>query len=441
MCKFILTAGLLTLLAITTPDAFAQATTPQRDTQKETQIWNELAALSPASVETFKQATEALDRGDAKEAVRLYTEVFKKVQNWDVINRRLGLVLMEEGQMSEGLAYLRKAVDLKRSPENLISLAQMMAYPNEHTEGSQLDKEKALLLAVEANAKKTDQTDAGYPGLMAQLALELDRKQEFRSAVNELVARHPDLMVTHFYNAILAANDEQWATAKSEIERAGQMGLPANVVEDFLNSGVRSKVNAWRYFLIAVFVVLAWAAGLLLLFILGGILSKRTLRELSTADPNTPISAEHQKLRSLYRKVINIAGLYYYISIPVVIVLILGVSGAIIYAIFLGGTIPIKLVLILGIGAIVTVYQMIRSLFVRQKAEDPGRALEEKEAPGLWALSKEVAATVGTRPVTEIRVTPGTEVAVYERGGFRERIQDKAERILLIGVGVLNDFK
>src|SRR5438132_8699795 len=118
----------------------------------------------------------------------------------------------------------------------------------------------------------------------------------------------------------------------------------------------------------------------------------------------------------------------------------LGISGAIIYAVMLGGTIPIRPVLVLGIGALVTVYQMIRSLFMRQEVEDPGRALLEKEAPGLWALSKDVATTVGTRAVTEIRVMPGTEVAVYERGSFRERMQDKAERILLIGVGVLNDF-
>src|SRR4051812_11832140 len=225
MYKYVLTVALF-LLAASAPEGFAQAPQPQqRDLQKETQIWKELASISPTSVETFKQATAAMDRGDAKEAVRLYGEVMKKAQNWDVINRRLGLASVEAGQTAEGLTYLRKAVDLKRSPENLISLAQMMAYPDEKTEGSQLDKEKALLLAVEANAKKTDQADPSYPVLTAQLALELDREQEFRAAVNELVSRHQDLMPTHYYNAILAAADKQWVTAKSEIERAGQMGL------------------------------------------------------------------------------------------------------------------------------------------------------------------------------------------------------------------------
>mgnify|MGYP003701053963 CR=1 FL=1 len=265
---------------------------------------------------------------------------------------------------------------------------------------------------------------------------------DFRVATKELVSRHQDLMVTHYFNAILAAADSQWVTAKQEIERAGQMGLPTEVVESFLvDTGIRTRERAWRYAYIAGIVVLAWVIGLALLFVIGGILSKRTLRGLETTDPETLVSPEHDKLRSVYRKVINVAGLYYYVSIPVVILLIVGVTGAIVYGIMSGGgTIPIKLVLVLVIGAAITVFQIIKSLFTRQKQEDPGRELLETEAPGLWALSREVAGTVGTRPVTEIRVTPGTEVAVYERGSFRERMQDHAERILLVGVGVLNGF-
>ena len=83
---------------------------------------------------------------------------------------------------------------------------------------------------------------------------------------------------------------------------------------------------------------------------------------------------------------------------------------------------------------------MIRSLFLKIESEDPGRPLLEGEAPGLWALVREVAETVRTRPVDEIRVTPGTEMAVYERGSFKERIQDRAPRILILGVATLNGF-
>jgi Peptidase family M48 len=105
------------------------------------------------------------------------------------------------------------------------------------------------------------------------------------------------------------------------------------------------------------------------------------------------------------------------------------------------GRIPIKLVAILGIGGLITIYTMVRSLFLKIESGDPGRSLTYDEAPALWDLTRTVAATVNTRPVDEIRITPGTELAVYEKGTWRERSQDKAQRILILGIGVLNDFK
>jgi hypothetical protein len=88
----------------------------------------------------------------------------------------------------------------------------------------------------------------------------------------------------------------------------------------------------------------------------------------------------------------------------------------------------------------ITTYMMIHSLFVRRGQEDPGRPLKPEEAPGLWSLAREVAGRIETRPVDEIRITPGTDMAVYERGSFRDRAQDKGRRILLLGIANLNGF-
>src|SRR4030095_4082155 len=136
----------------------------------------------------------------------------------------------------------------------------------------------------------------------------------------------------------------------------------------------------------------------------------------------------------------NVAGVYYYISIPVVAFLVLAIAGSITYGFVMAGGVPIKLVFILAFGAVVTVYKMIRSLFIKIESEDPGRPLREDESPQLWALVREVAQTVGTRAVDEIRITPTTDMAVYERGSFKERMQDRAHRILILGVGTLNGF-
>jgi Zn-dependent protease with chaperone function len=104
------------------------------------------------------------------------------------------------------------------------------------------------------------------------------------------------------------------------------------------------------------------------------------------------------------------------------------------------GHIPIKLILVIDVGAVVTSYKMIRSLFIKIQQEDPGRALSYDEAPGLWDLARKIAETVETRPVDEIRLTPGIDVAVYERGSRREKSNDQAHRILILGAGVLNGF-
>jgi Zn-dependent protease with chaperone function len=145
-------------------------------------------------------------------------------------------------------------------------------------------------------------------------------------------------------------------------------------------------------------------------------------------------------LRRYYRRLINIAGAYYYISIPFVIFLVLAVTAAIVYGFLVLGHIPIKLVAILVIGAIVTVYKMIHSLFVRVSSEEPGRSLSPEEAPGLWNLTREVAEKLGTRPLDAIRVTPGTEMAVYERGSYWDRRKGLGRRTMVMGLGLLPGF-
>jgi len=163
----------------------------------------------------------------------------------------------------------------------------------------------------------------------------------------------------------------------------------------------------------------------------------------SCAHPQARISSLSSReafVRSLYRKLITFAGSFYYISLPFVTVLVLGLAAGIIYGFLMIGRIPIKLAAILVIGAIVTVFKMVQSLFVKVSDAQPGRELRPDEAPKFWELTHEVADKLGTRPLDQIRVTPGTEMAVYEHGTRKERRQDKAQRTLLVGVGLIPGF-
>ncbi len=443
---------LIAIIAILIAMTFAQQgqsqpalqAAPGRDMNREKNIWEALEKVAPKSVETFKVATEAFDKGENAQAAKLYSQVMEKAPGFDPVYRRLGSALVLSGKREEGLSYLERAIELNPSPENLATLARLLDSPGEGSQSSRFDKLRALEYAKKALAayqaqKRNDDPD--YAITVAQLAFEVEQIDEARSAVNTLVSSHPNLMQTRYFLAILAAFNEDWQKAEEEIILAQRLGLSAETAQHFLDSGVHARAQTWRYLRYSLYLVLAWIVGLASLFTLGKIFSNFTLRSIEEADPNGSTSAKEISLRSRYKRLINIAGVYYYISLPVVIFLVLAVAGSIIYSFFMLGRIPIKLTLVVIIAALVTIFKMIRSLFVKIQSEDPGRALKPEEAPGLWDLTREVAEAVGTRPIDEIRVTPGCDLAVYEKGGFREKLHDRANRILILGVGALNGMR
>ena len=430
-----------------TQQGWAQASpqiAPGRDMNREKVIWQGLEKVAPTSVETFKAATEAFDKQDYEQAVKLYRQVIEKAPGFDHVYRRLGSALALTGKNEEGMRYLERAYELNPSPENMSTLASFLNGAGEGGRSSQNDKLRAMDLAKKALAAYQAQNrsdDPNYALNLAQIAFGLENIKEARAAVNALAASHPDLMQTHFFLAIIAANDEDWEKAEAEIKLAQSLGLPAEDAQRFLDSGVQTRAQTWRFVHYSLYLVGAWVVGLALLFTLGKLFSNFTLRSIEETDPNDATSAKEISLRGRYKRLINVAGVYYYISLPVVIFLVLLVTGSILYAFFMIGRIPIKLALIIIVAAVVTIYKMIRSLFVKITSEDPGRALKPEEAPGLWELTREVAQAVGTRPIDEIRVTPGCDLAVYEKGGFREKLQDHAKRILILGVGGLNGMR
>lgn len=104
------------------------------------------------------------------------------------------------------------------------------------------------------------------------------------------------------------------------------------------------------------------------------------------------------------------------------------------------GQVPIKLVVLAGFLVLATLFAILKSLFVRVEDQDPGEKLDWAQAPKLRRLVEEVAGRSGTRPIDNVYLTPGTELAVFERGGLRARLAGTTERCLILGVGVLDGF-
>ena len=409
-----------------------------RDMKREGEIEQELAKINPALVEPFRAARIAFDQDDYAGSEGWLREVCTKAPAFDAAARRLGASLVRQGKRAEGLGFCEKAVTLNRSTENLLSLAYCLI--PETPDGSLTNETRAMQLLRECRAMPGG-TDLDVLAFTAQVALRLNSMTEFRTAVELLRQKHPQAMLTHYLTAIEAANDGHWMRAEKEIKAAQELGLPHQAAQSFLDSGVHSRALGWRIAYYVAAITGIWIGGLVLLYAVGVLLSRLTLRQVEVADIQVKVSGGERRLRQIYRAVLNLAGVYYYLSLPVVIVMVITIVAGVMFGFLLVGWIPIKLMLILGIGALVTVVTMVRSLFIRVKAEEPGRPLAREEAEGLWSLTSEVAQSVNTRPIDEIRITPGTELAVYERGGWREKLQNKARRILILGTGVLNGFK
>jgi len=436
MSKIITRAGAVPFSVLLAIAVFAQ--TAPRDPEKETAIWKELQTVASKSLGQFKAATESLDRAEFDKAAQQFEAVLQQAPNFEVALRRGGAALALSGRREDGIALLERAYGISQSPENAISIARVLADTSGENDRKSL--ERALVMARFA-LPMAPAGDPSYLVLYTTLALQTDNEPAFREGLKWLQRQYPNEMPAHFFEAVRAAKDGDEETARREIEIAERMGLPAGVARKFSASPEGIPDKFWQYMRYALYLILGWATGLLTLFILGKVFSNRMLRSIEQTNPNGKASNSEVSLRIWYRRLINAAGVYYYLSLPVVAAILIAVVCLIFYFFLWIGRIPIQATLLLIICLLVTLWMMIRSLFVRIKSEDPGRALKPEEAPSLWALTREVARLVGTRPVDEIRITPGCELAVYEKGSRRQRAANKSKRHLILGVGVLNGLR
>ncbi len=417
---------------------------PVRDQALEKKIHDELKNVSPKSVQLFKDATSSMDKNNHEEAIRLYKSVLEQAPDFEHALRRIGYSYSAVGMRKEAIETTERALKINRSSMNLIGAASIRAsFNNENYKPSQSDLRSALAYAKEA----VQQDNSGEPDaalLVAELSLRVGKAEEFEKAVGTLNEKFPDEMGTHYFSAVNFANNGEFSKAEAEIKEAQKLGLPTETAQQFLTAIETAKSEQYfgmgDYIYYGFWLVCAWILGLAALFIGGKVLSVRTLMSIENSDPNDIYGEEQKGLKGVYRKVITISGVYYYVSQPILVLVIIALAVGITVAFFYIGRIPVYVLLAMWFAALASIFYMVKSLVFRQKVEDPGRVLPEQEAPELWSLVKSVANDINTRPVDEIRITHGAELAVYERGGIRAKMQDKGERILILGLAVMDGF-
>ena len=181
--------------------ALLQVKSQERDMAKERLYIQKLEAINPTLVDLFIKATIALDSGDMELSDKLFTEVYTKAPNFDIAIRRLGGLKVTEGKFEEGLELCEKAVNLDSTYENLITFAQCLiaaANSKEIANESYLNKAKTILGFA---YKMPNADDFEVTAFLAQIYIQSNQYEDFKTATQSLMKYHPDKMVSHYYQA------------------------------------------------------------------------------------------------------------------------------------------------------------------------------------------------------------------------------------------------
>jgi tetratricopeptide (TPR) repeat protein len=393
------------------------------------------------------EATKAADRREWATAERLFGEVLQKEPGLTPLRFPYAESLARVGKTDEACRQVDQALGGDPSFDSLILAGNVLEGRPADTATARPEHANAYYqraLDLAERGEELMHADRERLATIAALDLRFQRFVHFERVVATLRARYPDAKETHYYRGIQAARNQEWLTADNELARARALGMPLEALDAAQLKQLHALARPRRYAWLAAYSTAAVAGGLVVLLVLGRTLSFLTLRSAERADPNRAITPFQRGLRRIYRLVINLAGLYYYVCLPFVIVIAVGIVIGLGYLLLMVRRIPVKALVLFfafGVAMLAMIWSSIRSLFVRMKYEDPGRPLTVDEAPRLWELTRAVARGVGTRPVDAIFLTPGTELAVFERGNWFQRLRDKSKRSLILGLGVIDGFR
>jgi len=410
----------------------------QRDAAVEQRLVEQLQATHPQLVQEFESGTVAMDADRMQEAVSAFRSVTESAPDFSPAHRRLCASLTSLERFEEAASACAKAVSLEASYENAMTQAHLWRMRN-----APGDAERVRQWAE--GELRNHPVDSGswreLKGLQCQMVYRSNSAMG-RTCAEEFLAASPDDPVANYLSVEAATSSGEWSEAFARLEKARAM-LPEEEYQRMHTLLSENEPPTHRWGVPGLRAVGAWFLMFGALVVLGLGLSSATLamaRKLSTSREDHT-SGGARLLRAVYQGVVAVGSVFYYVSLPLVALVVLTLGGGIIYGFLAIGRVPIKLVAIVGIFVLVTLFAILKSLFVRVRDEDPGEKLDWAKAPRLRKLLDEVAAMVGTRPVDSVYLTPATELAVFERGGLLKRLTGRTERCLILGVGVLDGFQ
>ncbi len=279
---------------------------------------------------------------------------------------------------------------------------------------------------------------------LAALSYDAGNREEFRQVTSTLVRDHPNDKHAHYYYAVRQMEDGDYRGAEESLNRARELGMPEEDISDMLRATIYAQKWVWEYAGIVGGLTAAWVLGLLVLYLSGRALSAATVRAIDRAHEDPDAVRNGGFLRRAYGLVIAAAGVYYYLSLPMLLLVSVALPLTLAYGLLLVPFLSLWLILLVfvfGFGGIVTAVSGIRAAMTVVRPKELGRVLEPDEFPDIWACAREAAAAVGTRCVDEIRLLPTADIAVVERGSAVARMRDRGRRVLILGLAALHEMK
>lgn len=436
---------ILSLLLFT---AHRCAATPPDLDGKDRAILDELRRTCPAAVDPFERGTAALWADDYAVAESLLAYVNAKAPDFPYAFTSRAEALAHLGRLDEATPLARKACSLQPSPDNYELLIQLLL----PEEGAISLSDAAAAEARMSARRMLDFRDTEYSHAITACRVGLDARDPelFQRALLRLQVVAPDSVATTYLQWFSDMREGNLDRARETIEAGRTHGLPDSLLLEMeaQTDAVKQRMDAARPWYVraqkpVLWFLIAWASMLLVLFLVGMVLSRATLRAARQlpASPTGRVGGLSAAVRKAYRAVLWLDCAYFYLSIPILLLLVLGLGVATVYGFFHGGHIPIKLLILVPIFVYVTISATLKAMAVRAQSGDPGKQLTMEEHPRLRGLLDDVAGRIGTRPVDNVYLTPGTDFAVMERGGGLGQLRSGSERCLILGIGVLEGMR
>lgn len=391
--------------------------------------------------EWLERAYAALEAEDWAEAERASDEALSQAPGDLEARRYKAWALSKQGQRQEAIEIAKGVLDETGSVQDRGVLIMILVGPDV---GFLRGAENRLATSL-VEAQIEEPGLSGDDALLLCGAASTLEDVELLSAAQACARRvAPEDPTTHYFAWVLKMTEGDLDAALGALEKARECGMPEGEYQS-LKQQTEAEVPAYeRWLPLAGWVGGTWLAIAIFLFLSGSVLSYlalRAARRVPNARGGEAVGAE-AFLRSAYRFVLMASGLYYYLSVPLVLIATALAGAGVIYGFFVLGRIPIQLVLVILVAVAVTLISGVRSVFIWGRSDaEPGERLDLERHPRLREVLSEVAAKIGTRPVDNVYLTPGTDLAVCERGGVLRRMGNHTERCLILGVGVLEGMK